>query len=652
MLLSISSCKAKEEKESTDNKIIEEESTVTVEKKDSLPDGSWQCSAVFPNRLGHVDDTLAMNSMLSFDGYSDQGELYITADNDINDFDLYINSVKIDINDLEKDVVYHIDFSPASINGKNTLQVSGIKDETNIAVYIPYPILKQGNLEEEGFDQASLQLISDIIETDIENGFSSAQLAIIRHGKLVYSNTWGYLNSYNQNNQPLENKIKADNSTMYDLASVSKMFGPNYALQKLISEGKLSVDDHIYEYLGERFYEDTMDFTYTFGADVDLETMKAWKKSLTIADLLKHEGGFPPAPRYFNLYLDAASQEDGEEYENLLYSGNEHSEKTKLETINAICKTPLVYKPGSRTLYSDVDYMILGHIVEIVSGMSLDEYMKENFFEPLDLSRISYNPLENGFSKNDCAATEINGNTRDGVVYFPGVRTETIQGEVHDEMAWYSMNGVSGHAGIFANAEDLAKLAYVMLNGGYGNYHFFDQNVIDYFKSPKSISDANYGLGWARQADDERSWYYGSQATSDTIGHQGWTGTLVMIDYQRDIVMAYLTNERNTPLTNKYRNANDFEGLWYTASTLGFVPQLFSIGLDDHEDHHKQLLSLLYDMTKGSITLVENYAGEIKPSIANAQSKLIVYRKWIDEYGDDQDKKAFQELQEYFESIK
>ena len=201
MFLSISSCKAKEEKESTDNKIIEEESTVTVEKKDSLPDGSWQCSAVFPNRLGHVDDTLAMNSMLSFDGYSDQGELYITADNDINDFDLYINSVKIDIDDLEKDVVYHIDFSPASINGKNTLQVSGIKDETNIAVYIPYPILKQGNLEEEGFDQASLQLISDIIETDIENGFSSAQLAIIRHGKLVYSNTWGYLNSYNQNNQ-------------------------------------------------------------------------------------------------------------------------------------------------------------------------------------------------------------------------------------------------------------------------------------------------------------------------------------------------------------------------------------------------------------------------------------------------------------------
>ena len=87
----------------------------------------------------------------------------------------------------------------------------------------------------------------------------------------------------------------------------------------------------------------------------------------------------------------------GQQYENVLFAGYEHSEETKQKTIEAICRTPLVYKPGTRTLYSDVDYMILGVIVEKVSGMPLDKYMRENFFKPLGLTRITYNPLDKTF---------------------------------------------------------------------------------------------------------------------------------------------------------------------------------------------------------------------------------------------------------------
>ncbi len=442
------------------------------------------------------------------------------------------------------------------------------------------------------------------------------------------------MNSYEKDGTRIADPVPADDDTMYDLASLTKMFSVNYALQKLVSENKVSLDDTIASHLGEGFYEDTLDFSYDFGTEVSLETQKRWKASLTIEDLLKHQGGFPPDPRYFNLYVDAPSQIYSLDAYNILYSGSDHSEETKEATLEAIFKTPLQYEPRTRYLYSDVDYMVLGFLIEKVSGQDLQTYLKENFFDPLELKRISYDPLSNGFEKDDCAATELNGNTRDGVIDFPGVREYTLQGEVHDEKAWYSMNGISGHAGLFASAKDLAKLAYVMFTGGYGQYRFFDRNVIDVFTAPAGIGTANSALGWARQGDDQRSWYYGSSASPDTIGHQGWTGTLVMIDPQRDIVMVYLTNERNTPLRDKYANANDFDGLYYTASTLGFVPELFSIGLDQDSDVKKQLLSLLTSMVTDSEKLIPNNTDTSHPAYRNYQSKLSVLDKWKKKYGE------------------
>ena len=650
LIICISGCNTNNNKE---EETVEEEKII-VKEISTLPIADWQKTALFPQYSRLLDDTLAMNSICSIDSYADQGEFFIKIDEDVESFTLYINDEIVDFSETGKNKIYQLDYSKVSINGKNYIQITGIEPHYNepaISVYIPYPSLIEGMLEEEGFDPATLKLIEDIINEDIEYGFTSAQLAIIRHGKLIYSNTWGYLNSYDQDGNELKDKIPADNKTMYDLASVSKMFGPNFALQKLLSEGKVDLNDKVSQYLGDSFYEDTLDFAYTFGADPGIETMKQWKASLRIIDLLKHEGGFPPAPGYFNLYRDAPSQELGSQYINLLYAGYEHSEKTKQKTLEAICKTPLVYEPGTDQIYSDVDYMILGLIVEKISGLSLDQYMKENFFEPLGLTRITYNPLENGYSKNDCAATELNGNTRDGAVEFPGARTYTLQGEVHDEMAWYSMNGVSGHAGLFSNAEDLAKLAYTMFTGGYGYHRFFDTDVIDYFIGPKNNVQANYGLGWARQADGRREWYYGTQSDSDTIGHQGWTGTLAMIDFDRDIVMVYLTNKINSPIRDKQANPNGFRGSWYTASTLGFVPELFSIGLDQQKDHNKQLLSLLEQMTYDSINLIPDGANSDHPGVLNALSKIEVYRKWVNEYGDDTDKQALKRLEDYYADI-
>ena len=622
------SCEKKEEENETESDAITEKEIV-VEEINKIPVASYQVSRSFP--VENTDDTLAMNSIVSFDGYTGQGEFYVESDS--SSFDLYVNSIRVD---FKKDGMYRVDYSDYGVNGKNSIQVSNIKPKgSKVVIYVPYPVVIDGNLKEEGFNEDTFKLISDIIESDIAYGFSSASLAVIRHGKLIYNNTWGYLNSYDAMGNRIENGVNADNDTMYDLASVTKVFGVNYAMQKLVSDGYVSTDDLVCEYLGKEFYENTVD---SYGAGIDVEIMKKWKSEMTIGDVLRHEAGFPAALRY---YYSESEDDD-------LFSGYEHNEETKQKTYECICKTPLLYEPGTSYLYSDVGYMLMCFVIEEVSGMSLDDYLKMNFFMPLNLSRITYNPLENGYEINDCAATEISGNTRGGLIDFPGVRTYTLQGEVHDELAYYSMNGVSGHAGLFSSAKDLAKLAYVMFTGGYGYNKYFDRNVLDYFISPNSETSGISAMGYTRQGDSDVVWYYGTAADSDTVGHQGWTGTLVMIDFTRDIVMVYLTNRINTPVVSE---SGGFAGGWYTAGTLGFVPEIFSIGLDEDVDIKDQLLSLLNQMTYDSMKLIPEGVNENHPSYANVKSKIEVYRKWVDAYGNEADKNDLKELEDYYNDL-
>ncbi len=476
------------------------------------------------------------------------------------------------------------------------------------------------DLEEVGIHSECIELIENIIESDIEYGFSSAQLAIVKSGKLVYAGSFGKKNTKNDS----EN---VNNDTLYDIASISKMIGVNYALQKLVTDGEIDIDTKIVDYLGQEFVDDTIYIEYEEGESRDLEEIKAWKAELTIRNLLKHQGGFPASPKYFNPTVNPANFEFDVNFENPLFAGNGADDETRQETILAINRTPLMYEPGSKTLYSDVDYMILGLIVEKVTGQDLDTYLKQTFCSPMGLKHITYNPLENGFDANDCAATELNGNTRDGYVYFDGIRTETIQGQVHDEMAYYSMGGISGHAGIFASATDLAKLGTLMLDGTYGDMEFFSREVIDEFTSPRDADQQNWGLGWWRQGDMQRVKYFGTKACSDTFGHQGWTGTLLMIDPEKELVIAYLTNKINTPVTDTEDNPNKFNGNWYTAGSLGFVPEILYIGMDEDIDVSKELSDYVGSLVEESNSVVTDDMEEDHPARLNAISKQNVYNE-------------------------
>ena len=603
----------------------------------ALPGYGWQKRAVFPDWKGYTDDTLAMNSMLSFRGYRGQGALWLKISDAVESFALYVNGQRIDTTAL-KGGVWRIDISNKTVDGVNTLQVSNILPmglSGAVEVCVPYPTVLDGEKAMaagealEGIRPEALQLVSDIIQSDVDHGFTSAQLAVVRGGRLVVNRAWGTVNAYAPDGAPLADSPAATTDTLYDLASVTKMFSANYAVQKLVTDAQLDIDTPIVDILGQDFANATLDIAYAEAEDApDLDTQKAWKRALTVRDILRHQAGFPAGPRYCNPDYDMSLLSIGAPGANQCYA------RSREQMLEAICKTPLLYEPGTRTVYSDVDYILLCFVVEKVTGQRLDAYMQQNFYGPMGLDRVTFLPLENGFAPQDCAATELNGNTRDGHVAFEGIRTQTLQGEAHDELAWYCMEGVSGHAGLYANAADLAKLASVMLSGGYGEHRFFARNVMDLFTAPKAEGYGQWGLGWWRQGDDQRVWYFGTQAAPGTVGHQGWTGTLVMIDPSRDLVIAYLTNKINTPITSE-ADLNGFDGNCYTASTLGFVPQLLSIGMDGEADVSGQLLDLLADMAMESLKLVPAEADGEHPYVKNALSKIDVLAAWAEAAGSE-----------------
>lgn len=586
------------------NLVPKKAASVKVTSRGSVS-GGWQGEPVFPNWKG-LDDTLAMNHMYTFVGYAGQGTLCVEPESGVTGFNLFVNNRQVNTAAMAAGGVWNVDISGQTINGRNTIQVGGIRPRgKQVTVRVGYPTVQEGSLQDVGIDRDALELLEQIIQADVNNGFPSAQMAIVKDGKLVYQNAWGRVNAYNPDGTPKTDSPAVTNDTLYDLASNTKMYTANYALQYLVTQGKANLDSRLVDLLGSAFVEDTIDITYNGYENPGLKVNKQWKAELTLRDILRHQAGFPADPQYHNDSFDQCSQKTVPGATNLLFSGWDGSAATRAATLKSIFKTPLMYKPGTKTVYSDVDYMLLAFAIEAITGKGLDAFLKETFWDPMGLTHTTYNPLLNGFAANDCAATELNGNTRDGAISFTGVRTATIQGQVHDEKCYYAMGGISGHAGLFSNATELAKLASVMLTGGYGENRYFSRNVMDAFTAPKKENAANWGLGWWREGDNQRCWYFGTQAPSNTIGHQGWTGTLTMIDPVEDLVVVYLTNKINSPVTDKAANPNKFNGNWYTASTLGFVAQLLYQGLQNHgTDPNNAYSALLEDMAESKFALV------------------------------------------------
>ena len=212
----------------------------------SLPeDAQWQAELSFPDRFGEVEDTLAPNSLYAFDFFEGQGSLFVQVGRDVASFSLFVNQERVDTSALVGGRSYKIDISKIARNGKNILQAADIRaasrsvsssNSAKVKVYVPYPVLLDASPEQSAIDSDALDLVSEIIQSDIEHGFPCAQLAIAKNGRLLYKNSWGFINSYDTDGNPLpqNEREKITDDTMFDIASCTKALAANMAIEFLI----------------------------------------------------------------------------------------------------------------------------------------------------------------------------------------------------------------------------------------------------------------------------------------------------------------------------------------------------------------------------------------------------------------------------------
>jgi len=196
---------------------------------------------------------------------------------------------------------------------------------------------------------------------------------------------------------------------------------------------------------------------------------------------------------------------------------------------------PLVREPGKQIEYSDLGFILLGEIVERLTGNSLDKVVKD-VFTPLEMRSSLFNPSKDLRAR--IAPTEQD------VTY----RKRLLQGEVHDENAW-ALGGVAGHAGLFSTAGDIAAFAQMLLDGGiYAHHRILRRSLVAQFTTREAVGDSSRALGWDVPSQPSSSGRYFS---ASSFGQIGFTGTSLWIDPQRDLFVILLTNRVNPTRENE-----------------------------------------------------------------------------------------------------
>ncbi len=340
---------------------------------------------------------------------------------------------------------------------------------------------------------------------------------VLRKGKMVFQKSYGYL-SY-------DSIIAVTLGTIYDLASVTKISATTVSVMKLYEEGKIDIKKTAGEYL-----------PWLKGSG---------KEKLLVENLLMHQAGLNPFIPFYKEVID----KDGKPLPEIISANKEEPFTTTVtnelylrndwkDTMYQRIKTSTLTEKELKYVYSDNDFILLGKIIEAVSGKSLDVYAKENFYNPLGMSTTTFKPY-NHFADDIIAPTEKEKQ----------FRQKFIWGYVHDPGA-AMFDNVAGHAGLFSNATDLAKLFQMLLNGGiYNNRRYLKKETIDWFTSYQTpISRRGLGFDKPEKDNDIRSIekaYPAKAVSPQTYGHTGYTGTCVWVDPKYELVYIFLSNRVN-----------------------------------------------------------------------------------------------------------
>lgn len=370
-----------------------------------------------------------------------------------------------------------------------------------------------------GLDRIALSRIEAIMAEAIQSGCTpGGQLAIAVDGAIVLDQAYGHLT--------YDSLVPTERTTLYDLASVTKVTATLLAVMKLYEEGQLYLDATLGQYLP----------SYT-GSN---------KEHITIRSLLAHNAGLKPYVPFWQRALTADFMETFYYENDEAQREDKRSYGIKPNTIlqdtlkNWILKSPLiVYDSIPPYSYSDIGFMILHQVIETIAGQPMDQYLKEHFYTPMKLQRLTFNPLNNGFERYQIAPTEHD-------YYF---REELVWGVVHDRNAAV-FGGVAGHAGLFANAHDLTIVLQTLLQGGsYGGIQYLQPSTIGYFN--QCFFEGNRrALGWDKK--DDAVGNASVFSSLESFGHTGFTGTMIWADPAYDLIFIFLSN-RIHPNSNNYK---------------------------------------------------------------------------------------------------
>jgi CubicO group peptidase (beta-lactamase class C family) len=295
----------------------------------------------------------------------------------------------------------------------------------------------------------------------------------------------GIIAEYGAGQLDRNDPTRPTNRTVWDLASLTKVIGTTSAMLQLVGSGRVALDTPVVRYLPE------------------------WRapgaERVTVRHLLTHAAGLPA---WRALYKEAGDRS---------------------EAVRQVFATSPDTLPGMRMVYSDLGFILLGQLVERVSTESLDAYDVRHVFAPLGMQETRYLPPASWRART--APTEVDP-----------WRNRHLRGEVHDENA-AMLGGVSGHAGLFSTAHDLARFARMYLNGGVlDGVRVFDSSTVATFTRAQQPALSHRALGWETPNTRNSA---GSQLSPSAFGHTGFTGTSIWMDPERDLFVLLLTNRVN-----------------------------------------------------------------------------------------------------------
>ncbi len=363
-----------------------------------------------------------------------------------------------------------------------------------------------------------LNRINDIVKNAISaKATPGCQVLVAQHGKVIYNESFGY--------HTYDKKVKVENSNLYDLASITKLATTTLAVMKLVENDKIKLDDTLSMYLPE--------------------LRGSTKENITLREILVHEAGlkdFIPFYKSFasdeklrdsalsNVRTDVFSNEIGEG----LFVNKDYQKRILRE----IAESPMGQK--GTYVYSDLGMIMLRFMIERVTHKEFSVYMDENFYKPMGLKNLTFNPRKK-VEKNQIVPSEKDPDFRKGV----------LQGFVHDPSAAL-LGGVSGHAGLFGNAFELAEIGQMLMNYGfYNGKRILNQSTILEF-TKRQNAHSRRGLGFDKPDNTAGKTSPASKLASNLgYGHTGFTGTCIWMDPQNGLVYVFLSNRIHPSADNR-----------------------------------------------------------------------------------------------------